>query len=237
MGIRSITAIGAASLLALPAANAAISANTASITLVANGSTQVVSNTTVSLGDGRFAHTGSWTTNNGMMVMWQNLITSYAASNGSELAYISGGFTVKNNSSSTPLVIDLGVFMAGSMAGPATYSGSAGGQGVNFSFSPGALGATSGAPVWSGFINDTLAGGVITSSQNVNPFSLASFAPQSFSGSSSAVSTGLGMRLRLTVAAGIESSFSGAFSVSAVPAPGAVVLAGVAGLLGGRRRR
>jgi MYXO-CTERM domain-containing protein len=126
--------------------------------------------------------------------------------------------------------------MAGSMGAGATYAGSAGGQGVNFSFNPGSLGATAGAPVWAGLVNGAQVGGVITSTQTVNPFSLASFAPQSFNGSAGSVSGGVGMRLRLSISAGMESSFSGAFSVS-VPAPGAVALAGMAGLLGGRRRR
>jgi MYXO-CTERM domain-containing protein len=83
----------------------------------------------------------------------------------------------------------------------------------------------------------TTLGGTVTSTQTVNPFSLASFAPQSFNGSAGSVTSGVGMRLRLSISAGMESSFSGAFSVSSVPAPGAVALAGAAGLLGGRRRR
>ncbi|MFZ9688198.1 MAG: hypothetical protein ACO3DS_00005, partial [Phycisphaerales bacterium] len=105
------------------------------------------------------------------------------------------------------------------------------------SFNPGSLGATSGAPVWAGLVNGSLVDGVITNTQTVNPFSLASFAPQSFNGSAGSVSNGVGMRLRLSISAGMESSFSGAFSVTSVPAPGVVALAGAAGLLGGRRRR
>lgn len=232
----TITTAIAATLLASSAASAAISANAATINLSANGAAQTLnSNNTTDLGDGRFAHTGFWASN-GMLVQWSNLITSYSVVNGVETAYVSGGFTIKNNNATTPLVLDLSVLMAGSMGAGATYAGSAGGQGVNFSFSPGSLGAVSGAPVWAGLVNGSQVGGVITSTQTVNPFSLASFAPQSFNGSAGSVTSGVGMRLRLSISAGMESSFSGAFSVS-VPAPGAVALAGAAGLLGGRRRR
>lgn len=236
MGQNTITTAIAATLLASSAASAAISANAATINLSANGAAQTLnSNNTTDLGDGRFAHTGFWASN-GMLVQWSNLITSYSVVNGVETAYVSGGFTIKNNNATTPLVLDLSVLMAGSMGAGATYAGSAGGQGVNFSFSPGSLGSTAGAPVWAGLVNGTQVGGVITSTQTVNPFSLASFAPQSFNGSAGSVTSGVGMRLRLSISAGMESSFSGAFSVS-VPAPGAVALAGAAGLLGGRRRR
>ena len=236
MGQKTITTAIAATLLASSAASAAISANAATISLSANGSAQTLnSNNVVDLLDGRFAHTGFWASN-GMLVQWSNLITAYTVVNGVETAYVSGGFTIKNNNATTPLVLDLSVLMAGSMGAGATYAGSAGGQGVNFSFNPGSLGATAGAPVWAGLVNGAQVGGVITSTQTVNPFSLASFAPQSFSGSAGSVSGGVGMRLRLSISAGMESSFSGAFSVS-VPAPGAVALAGLAGLLGGRRRR
>jgi hypothetical protein len=235
MGQNTITATIAATLLASSAASAAISASTATINLSANGATQTVSNNTTNLGDGRFAHTGFWAAN-GMMVQWNNLITSYSAVNGVETAYVSGGFTIKNNSTSTPLVLDLSVLMAGTMGAGATYAGSAGGQGVNFSFNPGSLGSTAGAPVWAGLVNGSQVGGVITSTQTVNPFSLASFAPQSFNGSAGSVTSGVGMRLRLSISAGMESSFSGAFSVSSVPAPGAVALAGAAVRLGSRRR-
>jgi hypothetical protein len=234
MGQNTITTAIAATLLASSAASAAISANAATINLSANGAAQTVSNNMTDLGDGRFAHTGFWASN-GMLVQWSNLITSYSMVNGVETAYVSGGFTIKNNNS-TPLVLDLSVLMAGSMGAGATYAGSAGGQGVNFSFSPGSLGAVSGAPVWAGLVNGSQVGGAITSTQTVNPFSLASFAPQSFNGSAGSVTSGVGMRLRLSISAGMESSFSGAFSVS-VPAPGAVALAGATGLLGGRRRR
>lgn len=236
MGQNTITTAIAATLLASSAASAAISANAATISLSANGSAQALNtNNTIDLGDGRFAHTGLWASN-GMHVQWSNLITSYSVVNGVETAYVSGGFTIKNNNTSTPLVLDLSVLMAGSMGAGATYAGSAGGQGVNFSFSPGSLGAVSGAPVWAGLVNGSQVGGAITSTQTVNPFSLASFAPQSFNGSAGSVTSGVGMRLRLSISAGMESSFSGAFSVS-VPAPGALALAGAAGLLGGRRRR
>lgn len=238
MGQNTITTAIAATLLASSAASAAISANAASISLSANGAAQTVSNNAVDLGDGRFAHTGSWASN-GMIVQWSNLITSYTVVNGVETAYVSGGFTIKNNNASTPLVLDLSVLMAGSMGASATYAGSAGGQGVNFSFNQGSLGAVSGAPIWAGLVNGAQVGGALTSTQAVNPFSLASFAPQSFNGSAGSVNSGVGMRLRLSISAGMESSFSGAFSVSstAVPAPGAMALAGAAGLLGGRRRR
>jgi MYXO-CTERM domain-containing protein len=236
MGQNTITTAIAATLLASSAASAAISANTATINLSANGAAQTVSNNATDLGDGRFAHSGFWASN-GMLVQWSNLITAYTVVNGVETAYVSGGFTIKNNNATTPLVLDLSVLMAGSMGAGATYAGSAGGQGVNFSFNPGSLGATAGAPVWAGLVNGAQVGGVITSTQTVNPFSLASFAPQSFNGSAGSVSGGVGMRLRLSISAGMESSFSGAFSVTSVPAPGAVALAGAAGLLGGRRRR
>jgi hypothetical protein len=235
MGQNTITTAIAATLLASSAASAAISANAATISLSANGTAQTVSNSASDLGDGRYAHSGFWASN-GMLVQWSNLITAYTVVNGVETAYVSGGFTIKNNNATTPLVLDLSVLMAGSMGAGATYAGSAGGQGVNFSFNPGSLGATAGAPVWAGLVNGAQVGGVITSTQTVNPFSLASFAPQSFNGSAGSVSGGVGMRLRLSISAGMESSFSGAFSVS-VPAPGAVALAGLAGLRGGRRRR
>lgn len=228
-------AVIATTLLASSTASAAISANAATFSLTANGTAQTVNNSAVDLGDGRFAHTGFWA-NNGMLVQWSNLITSYSVVNGVETAYVSGGFTVKNNNATNPLLLDLSVLMAGTMGSGGTYTGSAGGQGVNFSFNQGTLGAVNGAPVWAGLINGSLVGGAITSTQTVNPFSLASFAPQSFNGSAGSVTNGVGMRLRLTISAGMESSFSGTFAVS-VPAPGAVALAGAVGLLGGRRRR
>jgi hypothetical protein len=235
MGQNTIITAISATLLASSAATAAISANAATISLSANGSAQSVTNNTINLGDGRFAHTGMWASF-GQMVQWTNLITSYSVVNGVETAYVSGGFTIKNNNSTLPLVLDLSVLMAGSMGSGATYAGSAGGQGVNFAFSPGSLGAVAGAPVWSGLVNGAEVGGVITSTQTVNPFSLATFGAQSFNGSAGSVNNGIGMRLRLSISAGMESSFSGAFSV-AVPAPGAVALAGLAGLIGGKRRR
>ncbi|MBM4110295.1 MAG: hypothetical protein FJ254_02910 [Phycisphaerae bacterium] len=231
-----IHAVMAATLLASSTASAAISASTATISLSANGSVQAVNNNTQDLGGGRFAHTGFWA-NNGMLVQWSNLITSYTMVNGVETAYVSGGFTVKNNHATSPLLLDLSVFMAGSMGPGATFSGSAGGQGVNFSLNPGSLGAINGDPVWGGMINGSVVGGAITSTQTINPFSLATFAPQSFNGSAGSVTDGVGMRLRLSISAGMESSFTGAFSVGSVPAPGAVALAGAAGLFGGRRRR
>jgi len=236
MGKNTITTAIAAMLLASSAASAAISANAAVINLSANGAAQTINNSTTDLGDGRFAHTGFWI-NNGMLVQWSNLITSYSVVNGVETAYVSGGFTIKNNNATTPLVLDLSVLMAGSMGADATYAGSAGGQVVNFSFSPGSLGAVAGAPVWAGLVNGSQVDGAITSTQTVNPFSLATFSPQSFNGSAGSVTNGVGMRLRLSISAGMESSFSGAFAVTSVPAPGAVALVGAAGLLGGRRRR
>jgi hypothetical protein len=141
MGQNTITTAIAATLLASSAASAAISANAATISLSANGAAQTVSNNATDLGDGRFAHTGMWASN-GMLVQWSNLITAYTVVNGVETAYVSGGFTIKNNNATTPLVLDLSVLMAGSMGAGATYAGSAGGQGVNFSFNPGSLGAT-----------------------------------------------------------------------------------------------
>lgn len=230
------TLAAALALAATGSASAGLAAGTASFALLINGASQTASNNAVDLGDGRFANSGFWA-QGGMLVQWNNLITSSTVVNGIETAYISGGFTIKNNSAGTPMVIDLAVFMTGSMAANANFTGSAGGQGVNFAFTPGSLGAVGGAPVWAGFVNGSQVGGAITTTQSVNPFSLASFAPQSFQGSAGSVTDGVGMRLRLSMSAGMESSFSGAFSVTSVPAPGAVALAGCAGLLGGRRRR
>lgn len=112
MGQNTITTAIAATLLASSAASAAISANAATINLSANGAAQTLnSNNTTDLGDGRFAHTGFWASN-GMLVQWSNLITSYSVVNGVETAYVSGGFTIKNNNATTPLVLDLSVLMA-----------------------------------------------------------------------------------------------------------------------------
>ncbi len=238
MGQQTLMTAAAASLLTAAAAHAALSADMASFNLIANGSAVSATNSTTNLGDGRFAHSGFWAAN-GMLVQWNNLITSYTVANGVETAYISGGFVVKNNSASTGLVLDLSVLMGGAM-GAGTYTGSAGGQAVNFGFSPGSFGSVGGAPIWGGSVNGSVVGGVLTATQSVNPFSLGSFAPQSFGGSMGSVNSGMGLSFRLTLAAGMESSFSGAFSTSAVPAPGAIALVGMtgaSGLLGWRRRR
>jgi hypothetical protein len=181
------------------------------------------------------AESGGW------IAAWNFNAANAGTDEGLDHAFTAGNFVVVNTSNST-VAFDFVVSMPIAFTGPGLYGGS-----VSASLTTQGAGSfldVGGAPVWTattgGQAIATLLGGPVAVSRTTAGSSsvgsdsfgepIPSMPGPNFAGD-------LTIRLQFTLTAGASASFTSVL-VGQVPAPGAAVLLGLAGLVGpGRRRR
>jgi hypothetical protein len=214
-----------------------------SLLLAANGESTAVTLTGNATGTPDvFNYAGSTAGGAGAWIAaWNFNAANGGTDEGLDRAFTAGNFVVMNTSSST-MSFDMVLTLPVSFAGPGLYGGS-----VSASLTTQGAGSFLGVgsdPVWTA----TAGGQVITTLLN-GPVSVSRGSTGSSSVGSESfgepipsmpgpnLATDLSIRLRFTLTAGASASFTSVI-VGEVPAPGAAVLLGLAGLAGpGRRRR
>ena len=155
--------------------------------------------------------------------------------------FVSGNIVITNTGFFTtvysltitlPTTTNVSTLIGGSVAG-----------GLTTDTAGGAL-TDAGGPVWSALIDNNVVATMLN-----NPFSVslpgagsAGIGPESFGAPipslpAPAVASSIGIRLTFSLTPGDQASFTSVFVVKPIPAPAGLALLGVAGLLGGRRRR
>lgn len=169
---------------------------------------------------------------------------NFNATNNAEVspAFVSGNFTFTNNSIATQ-VYDVWITLYTAPQGPETVIGGSVAGGLTGDFDGGTFSSSGQAPVWSSYI-----GGVHQASMlnNLAPVSTGAFDSTNIGSeffgdpipnlAGPALSNHMQIRLRFTLTAGDQASFTSVFVAQVVPAPAGLAMLGLAGLAGRRRR-
>jgi MYXO-CTERM domain-containing protein len=210
------------------------------VTLSVNGNVSSLSGTATAASN-VYNYTGSLTDGGGMWTTGFDFNASNMAD--MQTSFVSGNFVVINTGSMAQdfeIVLTLPVVVTGSKM--TMYGGSVAGSVIGDA-DGGFFGTTGSNPVWSASTDGMVIADLLTAPINIstNPFQSALVGSASFgepipSAPGPNLTDSLEITLRFTLGAGDSAAFTSIF-VAQVPAPGAVALLGLAGLVGSRRRR
>lgn len=210
------------------------------VTLSVNGNVSSLSGTATAASN-VYNYTGSLTDGGGMWTTGFDFNASNMAD--MQTSFVSGNFVVINSGSMAQdfeIVLTLPVVVTGSKM--TMYGGSVAGSVIGDA-DGGFFGTTGSNPVWSASTDGMVIADLLTAPINIStsPFQSALVGSMSFgdpipSAPGPNLSSSLEITLRFTLGAGDSAAFT-SILVAQVPAPGAVALLGLAGLVGSRRRR
>jgi len=173
---------------------------------------------------------------------WNFNASDSGAGNGMvDRAFTAGNFVVTNNSSDA-IAFDILLSMPIALASPALYGGSVS-AGLT-TFGAGFLSDNDGAPLWAAYTGDTMVASLLNAPVSVARETTGSSAIgsdafgqpiPSFPGPD--FGSTLAIRLRFVISGGASASFTSVLVGQTVPAPGALALVGLGGLVAGSRRR
>lgn len=241
MKVKGLTCLsGAFGLVAAMSASTTGLAYDPEVTLSVNGDMSTLSGTATSASN-VYNYTGSLTDAGGMWATGYDFNASNMAD--MQTSFISGNFFVINTGSAAQdfeIVLTLPVVVTGSKM--TLYGGSVAGSVIGDA-DGGFFGTTGSNPVWSASTDGMLIADLLSApiSISTNPFQSALVGSGSFgepipSAPGPNLTNSLEITLRFTLGAGDSAAFT-SILVAQVPAPGAVALLGLAGLVGSRRRR
>lgn len=157
--------------------------------------------------------------------------------------YVSGNIVIINTGFA-PTTFSLTILLPTSTFGTDTTIGGSIAGGLTTDQGGGFLSSVAGTPVWSAIIDNAVVATMLNDPFMVSKAGAGSvgIGPESFgvpipSLAAPAVAQNIGINLTFTLSEGDQASFTSVFVVKPIPAPAGLALLGVAGLLGGRRRR
>lgn len=160
--------------------------------------------------------------------------------------FVIANFVVTNNSATTQ-TYTIQVLLPYTATGPFCIGGSVTGSLTDLNGNGASLSSVAGGSIYSAIIDNSVVHTLLDSpfTTNAAAFQSAVVGPADFGTPipslpyNADISTNIGINLTFTLSAGDAASFTSIFVVEpgCIPAPGALAMLGVAGLLGGRRRR
>jgi MYXO-CTERM domain-containing protein len=231
---------GALGLATALSVSGSVFADGPAVTLSVNGSSSSLSGTATAAAN-VFNYTGSLADSGGMWTTGFDFNASNMAD--MQTSFVSGNFIVINTGSATQdfeVVLTLPVVVTGSKM--TLYGGSVAGSIIG-DVDGGFFSTVGSDAVWSATTNGIAIADLLTAPITVstNPFQSALIGSGAFgepipSASGPNLTNSLEITLRFSLGAGDSAAFT-SILVAQVPAPGAVALLGLAGLVGRRRRR
>lgn len=241
LGARTLIASAACALAAAATMSASADGPTVTLGVVAdgNGQNQGLSGTATNLPD-VFNYQGNLLDGGGGWLLSWNFNASNQANGGTQ-AFTAGNYVIQNLSANA-ITFELTVSLPVALLGPTVYGGSV--SGGLTTTGPGGIHNNGEIPAWMGITgNNTIASlfnspwGATVGDAGSTSLGFESFGDPIPSLPGPDLGSDLKIKLSFIIDANSSASFTSVF-VARIPAPGAMALAGLAGLAGiGRRRR
>jgi hypothetical protein len=194
-------------------------------------------------GNGTFSYSGQKTANGSHKLGWSMIVNPDP--------FVIANFVVSNTSAVTQTFTLTVTLPLGGVVGPfSEIGGSVTGSVTDLNGNGATLATAAGTPIYQALADGNIAGTLLNDPTSVSTgaFGSAVVGPAQFGDGGPggipslpyvAINTDIAITLTFTLTAGDSASFTSIFAVEAsnIPAPGALALVGIAGLVGSRRRR